>query len=116
MTAAPASTAAVAMGVTPLAWLAAVCGIAVAAGVTVAATAVLAPHDDDPGAGGGGAGRAAADVLRRVVGAARHPDHPDAGRDRGGVAWLAAGVGCGRQRGGRSPGWRWRWSGSGRRG
>ena len=86
---------AIAMGVTPLAWLAAVSGIAVAAGVTVAATAVLAPHDDDTGAGGGGgAAPRRPTVLRRVLGAARHPDHPNAERDRWRVlAWLAAGVG-----------------------
>ena len=90
------------MGVTPLAWLAAMCGIAVAAGVTVAATAVLAPHDDDDVrcavVVAGGQRRPHCAAAAAPGGA--HPDHPDAS-GIGGGCWPGSppGSGCGRPRG-----------------
>ena len=108
------------MGLTPLAWLAAGCGITAAAGITVVAAALTrTPDPADPAEGAGAAGGRAAPprtgpVRRRAAGRAA-PGH-----GQGSVAdhrlGRRPGSRCGRAPGGRSPGWRWRWSGCGRRG
>jgi type II secretion system (T2SS) protein F len=99
------------MGLTPLAWLAAGCGITAAAGITIVAAALTrSPELVDPVGpveGAGAAGRRAAPQrtgpVRRVLRAARHPDTASdrwriTGWVGGGVAvwagtgWPAAGI------------------------